>query len=131
MATKKSKNGLTRYAILVGATDLLQGLQKSLVDFKDFLTNETGGAWRENEIMITGPLDWSLVQLLQARLREYDFVLVYRCRFSGARTAQDDYGEKLKSVAEERGIFISAVCDDIVDARELRYEATDKEVARA
>lgn len=131
MAIKKSKNGLTRYAILVGATDLLQGMQKSLIDFKDFLTNETGGAWRENEIMITGPLAWQFVQLLQSWLREYDFVLIYVCRNSHEKISDDDFSEKLKSVAEERGIFISAVCDEVVGAEKLGYEATDKEVARA
>lgn len=120
---------MKRHAILLGAISPEKGLQKSLLDFKDFLTSEAGGNWREDEIMITDPLDWSLVQLLQARLREYDFVLVYRCRFLDAWTAQDDYGEKLKSVAEERGVFISAMCDEIVKAEKLGYE-TEKEEAR-
>lgn len=121
---------MKRYAILVGAISPEKGLQKSLVDYKDFLTSEAGGSWREDEIMISDPLDWHFVQLLQARLREYDFVLVYQCRFSNARTAQDDYSEKLRSVAEERGVFINDVCDKILDARELGYE-TEKEEAHA
>ncbi|MDE6774253.1 MAG: hypothetical protein K2J14_06465, partial [Treponemataceae bacterium] len=67
---------MTRYAILVGAADISEGMQKSLVDFKDFLTSDAGGSWREEEIMVCGSMEWPFVQLLQPRLREYDFVLV-------------------------------------------------------
>jgi|GEM_PF-6553472 len=121
---------MKRYAILVGAISPEKGLQKSLADFKDFLTSEWGDAWREDEIMISGPLPWQFVQLLQSRLREYDFVLIYVCRNSHEKMPDDDFSEKLKSVAEERGVFISAVCDEILDARELGYERVEKEDAR-
>ncbi len=120
---------MTRYAILVGAADLLQGMQKTLVDFKDFLTSDAGGSWRESEIMLTGPLDWPLVQLLQSRLKEYDFVLVYQCRFSHGE-ADSDYSGRLRSVTEHgRGVFISDVCDEVVGMEELGYEVLEKEEA--
>ncbi|MDE6773428.1 MAG: hypothetical protein K2J14_02225, partial [Treponemataceae bacterium] len=80
---------MTRYAVLVGATDLSDGMQKSLVAFKDFLTSDAGGSWREEEIMVCEPMDWPLVQLLLSRLREYDFVLVYQCRFSHGASDSD------------------------------------------
>lgn len=81
------------------------------------------GAWRESEIMILGPLPWQFVQLLQLRLREYDFVLVYQCRKSRGRMPDGDSSRKLKSVAEGgHGVFISAVCDEVVGAEELGWE---------
>ena len=115
---------MTRYAVLIGAADLSQGMQKSLVDFKDFLTSDAGGRWRESEIMICGSLDWPLVQLLQSRLKEYDFVLVYECRFS--RNAAQGYGANLRGMTESgRGVFISDVCDEVVGAEKLGYERTE------
>lgn len=48
---------MTRYAILIGAADLSEGMQKSLVDFKGFLTSDAGGSWREEEIMVCGSMD--------------------------------------------------------------------------
>ena len=105
---------MTRYAILVGAVDLSEGMQKSLVDFKDFLTSSEGGSWREEEIMVCGSMDWQFVQLLQSRLREYDFVLVYQCRFSHG-DANSDWSGKLRCVTEGgRGVFIGDVCDEVV-----------------
>ncbi|MDE5798998.1 MAG: hypothetical protein K2H73_08310, partial [Treponemataceae bacterium] len=106
---------MTRYAVLTGAADLSEGMQKSLMDFKDFLTSDAGGRWQESEIMICGPLDWPIAQLLQSRLKEYDFVLVYECRFS--RGAAQGYGASLRGVTESgRGVFISDVCDEVVGA---------------
>ncbi len=116
---------MTRYAILIGAADLSEGMQKSLVDFKDFLTSDAGGSWREDEIMLTGPLDWPLVQLLQSRLSAYDFVLVYQCRLSHDE-ADSDWSGKLRSVTEDRrGVFISDVCDEVVGMEELGYERVE------
>ena len=113
---------MTRYAVLVGAADLSDGMQRSLVAFKNFLTSDAGGSWREDEIMICGPMDWPLVRLLQARLAEYDFVLVYQCRFS--RDATDsDWSGKLRCVTDGgRGVFISHVCDEVVSAEAIGYE---------
>ncbi|MCM1321653.1 MAG: hypothetical protein NC041_07265 [Bacteroides sp.] len=128
---------MTRYALLTGAIEPENGMQKSLVRFKDFLTSPAGGSWCEDEIMITGPLSWQFAQLLQARLREYDFVLVYRCRFShsadadgtlgfcgnAANFAEADFGEKLRGLTEGgSGVFIGDVCDEVVGAEELGYE---------
>ncbi len=122
---------MTRYAILIGATDLSEGMQKSLIDFKDFLTSDAGGSWRESEIMICGPMDWPLVQLLQSRLSVYDFVVVYRCRFSHDE-ADSDWSGKLRSVTEGgRGVFIGDTCDEVLSAEELEYEAAEKAEARA
>lgn len=119
---------MTRYAVLIGAADLSDGMQKSLVAFKDFLTSSAGGGWREEEIMVCGPMDWPLVQLLQSRLREYEFVLVYRCRFSRGE-ADSDWSGKLRGVTEGgRGVFIGDVCDEVVSMEELGYERV--EVAR-
>ena len=116
---------MTRYAILVGAADLSDGMQRSLVEFKDFLTSYAGGSWQESEIMICGPMDWQLVQLLQSRLREYDFVLVYQCRFS-RDDAESDWSGKLRGVTEGgRGVFISDVCDEVVSMEELGYERVE------
>ena len=116
---------LTRYAILVGAADLSKGLQKSLAEFKDFLTSDAGGGWREEEIMVCGPMDWQLVQLLQSRLREYDFVLVYQCRFSRGES-EADWSGKLRCVTEGgRGVFIGDVCDEVVSMEELGYERVE------
>ena len=116
---------LTRYAILVGATELSEGMQKSLVEFKDFLTSSAGGLWREEEIMVCGPMDWQLVQLLQSRLREYDFVLVYHCRFSRGES-EADWSGKLRCVTEGgRGVFIGDVCDEVVSMEELGYERVE------
>ena len=118
---------LTRYAILVGATELSDGMQKSLIGFKDFLTSDAGGKWQESEIMICGPMDWQLVQLLQSRLREYDFVLVYRCRFSRGES-EADWSGKLRCVTEGgRGVFIGDTCDEIVSMKELGYERVEAE----
>lgn len=115
---------MTRYAVLISAADLSEGMQKSLVDFKDFLTSDAGGRWQESEIMICGPLDWPLAQLLQSRLKEYDFVLVYECRFSHG--AAHGYGAKLRGVTEGgRGVFISDVCDEVVGAEEMGYERAE------
>lgn len=112
---------MTRYAVLIGAADLFQGMQKSMLDFKDFLTSDAGGRWQESEIMICGPLDWPFVQLLQSRLKEYDFVLVYECRFSHG--AAHGYGAKLRGVTEGgRGVFISDVCDEVVGAEAVERE---------
>ncbi|MDE7291337.1 MAG: hypothetical protein K2N58_04745 [Treponemataceae bacterium] len=112
---------MTRYAILVGATKLSDGMQKSLVEFKDFLTSDVGGKWQESEIMVCGPMDWQLAQLFQSRLREYDFVLVYQCRFSRGET-DSDWSGKLRSVTEGgRGVFIGDVCDEVVSMEELGY----------
>ena len=120
---------MRRYAILVGATELSDGMQKSLVDFKDFLTSSVGGSWREEEIMVCGPMDWQLVQLLQSRLREYDFVLVYRCRFSHG-DADSDWSGKLRCVTDGgRGVFIGDVCDEVVSMEELGYERVELEDA--
>ena len=125
MATKKPKYMLTRYAILVGATELSDGMQKSLVEFKDFLTSDAGGSWREEEIMVCGPMDWQLVQLLQTRLAEYDFVLVYQCRFSRNET-NSDWSERLRNVTDGgRGVFIGDTCDEVVSMEELGYERVD------
>ena len=116
---------MTRYAILVGAAALSDGMQKSLVEFKDFLTSDAGGSWREEEIMVCGPMDWQLVQLLQSRLREYDFVLVYQCRFSHG-VAESDWSGKLRSMTEGgRGVFIGDVCDEVVSMEELGYERVE------
>ena len=116
---------LTRYAILVGATELSDGMQKSLVEFKDFLTSDAGGSWREDEIMVCGPMDWQLVQLLQTRLAEYDFVLVYQCRFSRNET-NSDWSERLRNVTDGgRGVFIGDTCDEVVSMEELGYERVD------
>ena len=116
---------MTRYAILVGAADLSDGMQKSLVDCKDFLTSDAGGSWREEEIMICGPLDWQFVQLLQSRLCEYDFVLAYQCRFSRDE-ADSDWSGKLRSVTNGgRGVFISDVCDEVVSAEAIGYERAE------
>ncbi|MDE5614777.1 MAG: hypothetical protein K2I74_09055 [Treponemataceae bacterium] len=116
---------MTRYAILVGTADLSDGMQRSLVDFKDFLTSDAGGSWREEEIMVCGPMEWPFVQLLQSRLSEYDFVLVYQCRFSRDE-ADSDWSRKLRSVTEGgRGVFISDVCDDVVSMEELGYERAE------
>ena len=116
---------MTRYAILVGAADLSEGMQKSLVDFKDFLTSSAGGSWREEEIMVCGPMDWPLVQLLQTRLAEYDFVLVYQCHFSHDE-ADSDWSGTLRSVTEDgHGVFISDVCDDVVSAEAIGYERAE------
>ncbi|MBD5428827.1 MAG: hypothetical protein HDR39_05820 [Treponema sp.] len=116
---------MTRYAILVGAVDLSEGMQKSLVDFKDFLTSSEGGSWREEEIMVCGSMDWQFVQLLQSRLREYDFVLVYQCRFSHG-DANSDWSGKLRCVTEGgRGVFIGDVCDEVVSMVELGYERVE------
>lgn len=116
---------MTRYAILVGAADLSEGMQKSLVDFKDFLTSSAGGSWREEEIMVCGPMEWQFVQLLQSRLREYDFVLVYQCRFSHGE-ADSDWSSKLRSVTEGgRGVFIGDVCDEVLSMEELGYERVE------
>ncbi|MCM1321952.1 MAG: hypothetical protein NC041_08515 [Bacteroides sp.] len=145
---------MTRYAVLIGALEPENGMQKSLVRFKDFLTSEAGGAWREDEIMITGPLSWQFAQLLQARLREYDFVLVYCCGFSknaphdadgtrgfdgnaethaggeAANFAEADFGEKLRGLTEGgHGVFIGDVCDEVVGAEELGYEHAAAESA--
>ena len=115
---------MTRYAILVGAADLSEGMQKSLVDFKDFLTSSAGGSWREEEIMVCGPMEWQFVQLLLSRLREYDFVLVYQCRFS-RDDADSDWSGKLRSVTDGgRGVFISNVCDEVVSAEAVGYGRT-------
>ena len=116
---------MTRYAILVEAADLSEGMPKSLVDFKDFLTSDADGSWREEEIMVCGPMDWQLVQLLQSRLREYDFVLVYQCRFSRDE-ADSDWSGKLRSVTDGgHGVFISDVCDEVVSMEELGYERAE------
>lgn len=116
---------MTRYAILVGAMDLSEGMQKSLAEFKDFLTSDAGGGWRDEEIMVCGPMDWQLVQFLQSRLREYDFVLVYQCRFSHGE-ADSDWSGKLRSVTEGgRGVFIGDVCDEVVSMEELGYERVE------
>ena len=116
---------MTRYAVLIGAADLSDGMQKSLVAFKDFLTSDAGGSWREEEIMICGPMDWQFVQLLQSRLCEYDFVLVYQCRYSHGE-ADSDWSGKLRSVTEGgRGVFISDVCDEVVNAEAVGYERAE------
>ncbi|MDE6704585.1 MAG: hypothetical protein K2J81_01600 [Treponemataceae bacterium] len=116
---------MTRYAILVGAADLSDGMQRSLAEFKDFLTSSAGGSWREEEIMVCGPMDWQFVRLLQSRLREYDFVLVYQCRFSRDET-DSDWSGKLRSVTDGgRGVFISDVCDDVVSAEAIGYERAE------
>ncbi len=121
---------MKRYAILLGAVSPEKGLQKSLIDFKDFLTSDAGGSWYESEIMITGSLDWSLVQLLQSRLREYDFVVVYQCRFSHGE-ADSDWSGKLRSVTEGgRGVFISDTCDEVVGTEELGYERVEGAVEK-
>ncbi|MDE5798562.1 MAG: hypothetical protein K2H73_06030 [Treponemataceae bacterium] len=118
---------MTRYAILVGAADLSDGMQRSLIDFKDFLTSSAGGSWREEEIMLCGPMEWQFVQLLQMRLAEYDFVLVYQCRFSHGE-AESDWSGKLRCVTEGgRGVFISDVCDEVVSMEELGYERVEAE----
>ncbi|MBP3367092.1 MAG: hypothetical protein J6K96_08940 [Treponema sp.] len=116
---------MTRYAILIGAAELSCGMQKSLVEFKDFLTSAAGGSWHEGEFMICGPMDWQFVQLLLARLSEYDFVLVYRCRFS--RSAPDaDWSGKLRSIMDGgRGVFISDMCDEVIGAEKLGYETAE------
>ena len=112
---------MTRYAILVGAADLSDGMQKSLVDFKDFLTSDAGGSWREDEIMVCGPMDWQIVRLLQSRLKAYDFVLVYQCRFSHGE-AGSDWSGTLRDVTEGgRGVFVSDMCDEVVSMEELGY----------
>ena len=116
---------MKRYAILVGEADLAEGMQKSLIEFKDFLTSDAGGSWREEEIMVCGPMDWPLVQLLQSRLREYDFVLVYQCRLSHG-AADSDWSGKLRSVTEGgRGVFVSDVCDEVVSAEAVGYERAE------
>ena len=125
MAIKKLEARRTRYAILLGAANLSDGMQKSLVEFKDFLTSSAGGNWREDEIMVCGPLNWQFVQLLQSRLKEYDFVLVYQCRFS-RNVSDSDYSGSLRCVTKSgRGVFISAVCDEMVSANMLGYERTE------
>ena len=125
MAIKKLEARRTRYAILIGAADLSDGMQKSLVEFKGLLTSTAGGNWREDEIMICGPLNWQFVQLLQPRLKEYDFVLVYQCRFS-RNVSDSDCSGMLRCVTESgRGVFISAVCDEMVSANMLGYERTE------
>ena len=116
---------MTRYAILIGAADISEGMQKSLVEFKDFLTSSAGGSWREEEIMVCGPMDWQFVQLLQSRLCEYDFVLVYQRRFSHGE-ADSDWSEKLRGVTDSgRGVFISDMCDDVVSAEAIGYERAE------
>ena len=75
--------------------------------------------------MVCGPMDWQLVQLLQSRLAEYDFVFVYQCRFSRSE-ADSDWSEKLRSVTESgRGVFISDVCDEVVSMEKLEYERAE------
>ena len=119
---------MKRYAILVGAADLSEGMQKSLVAFKDFLASDAGGRWREDEIMVCGPMDWQFVRLLQSRLKAYDFVLVYQCRFSHGE-AGSDWSGALRSVTDGgRGVFISDVCDEVMDMQAVGYEMMDEKM---
>ena len=70
-------------------------------------------------------MEWQFVQLLQMRLAEYDFVLVYQCRFSHGE-AESDWSGKLRCVTEGgRGVFISDVCDEVVSAEAVGYERTE------
>lgn len=99
---------MTRHAVLISAGNIENSLPASLSAFHDFLTSPAGGSWREEDITVTGPLSWPVVQLLQARLREYAFVLVYRCGFPAAEGGADgDFSALLRSFAAEgRGIYI-------------------------
>ena len=75
--------------------------------------------------MVCGPMDWQFVQLLQSRLCEYDFVLVYQRRFSHGE-ADSDWSEKLRGVTDSgRGVFISDMCDDVVSAEAIGYERAE------
>ena len=58
---------LTRHAVLISAGNIEDSLPASLSAFHGFLTSPAGGSWREEDITVTGPLSWPVVQLLQAR----------------------------------------------------------------
>ena len=104
--------------MLSGAIDIEKEMQRSLVEFKDFLTGEAGGSWDESEIIVTWPIPWSLAQLLRSRLRAYDFVLVYFCASESAGTLPE-YSESLREVAD---VFIKGEGSETVSLEELGYE---------
>lgn len=108
---------MKRYAILSGACELNGDsvrLQKDLVDFKNFLKTEFAGSWNDEEILVTGSVSWNFCQFLQVRLKEYDFVLVYRCNFS-TEVGEKDFSAKIKSFLGEKCVFVNTNCDEIIE----------------
>ncbi|MGN0730479.1 MAG: hypothetical protein ACI4MA_01070 [Treponema sp.] len=112
---------MKRYAILIGSIEPDEGFQKSILKFKDFLMSCAGENWTEKEIMITGPLPWNFVQLLQSRLQQYDYVVIYKCRFPDSKTVSD-YSDKLKDAVSKNGIFICDECPEVCLPQEAGYE---------
>lgn len=106
---------MKRYAILSGiyeATTSPQFLQKSLVEFADFLKSDFGGAWKDEELLVTGNISWEFCQFLQTRLQDYDFVLVYRCKSSLRK--EKDFSNKLKNFLGEKCIYIKGTGEETV-----------------
>ena len=106
---------MKRYAILSGiyeATTSPQFFQKSLVEFVDFLKSDFGGAWKDEELLVTGNISWEFCQFLQTRLQDYDFVLVYRCKSSLG--TEKDFSDKLKNFLGEKCFYIKSTGEDVV-----------------
>ncbi len=103
---------MKRCAILSSAVDLQKGRQKKLLAFKDFLKSEKGGSFSENEILVVQNVGWQMAELLLARLKNYDSVVLYRCNSSRAEIFPD-YFDRLKPLAENGGFFVEEICDDV------------------
>lgn len=73
---------MRRYAILLGNTNGLPGVQKDLIGLKAFLHSERGGCWNENEIFLKENISLENLRTLLNNLKRnnYDYLIFY---FSG------------------------------------------------
>lgn len=96
---------MKRKALLIGNSNGLSGVQKDLLDFKNFLRSNKGGAWYENEIVLIEKSDLTTVreEINKIKLSSPDYVITF---FSG-------HG------AYKRGTILQLADEKIINESEL------------
>lgn len=73
---------MRKFALLIGNTNNLNGVEKDIYDFKNFLKSSIGGAWYDDEIKCILNIRLSDLYLCLRKIRQYelDYLIFY---FSG------------------------------------------------
>lgn len=100
---------MKRKALLIGNSNNLSGVQKDLLNFKNFLSSNKGGAWYDSEIVIIEKSNLSKVreEINKIKLESPDYVITF---FSG-------HG------AYKRGTILQLADNNTINEAELFYLA--------
>lgn len=82
---------MKRYSLLFGNTNGLNGVQKDLTDFKNFLMSNIGGEWKNEEICLKENVTrmWLEKSMAKFRAMNLDYLIVYFSGHGGQRRNED------------------------------------------